>query len=79
MTITDKNLSTPVTRQLTHYSDSAGMIVGNPYIVKATDEVSYLLWAEGTDEDNTWMRVARINNNTGNMEYCSKKIFGTFI
>lgn len=51
--------------------------VGNSYIVKATDEYSYIIWNESNQDDDMVIRIARINNSNGNIEYCSKSIFGT--
>lgn len=76
VTITDKNLSTPVTRQITNYNESSKVYIDNPYIVKATDEISYVLWGETNQQGDTVIKVARINNNSGNVEYCSQGIFG---
>lgn len=76
VTITDKNLSAPVIRQITNYNESSKIYINNPYIVKATDEISYVIWGETNREDDTVIKVARINNNSGNVEYCSQGIFG---
>ena len=41
--------------------------VGNSYIVKATDEYSYILWNESNQDDDMVIRIARINNSNGNI------------
>lgn len=66
---TDTGLSSTRLNQLTYYDEDSGITVGNPHLVKASDDRLYVLWEEsdedaslyGIDRTYTAVKIAEIN------------------
>lgn len=75
VTFTDKSLDETTQVWLTDYSETDGIDVGVPQLVKASDSVLYVLWEEyDTEAGGVLTRVAKISA-SGNVEKIYEPIF----